>query len=165
MMEFPKVDTAERTFLRFEAAPLVADVYLNGTRLGQQRGGFKAFTFELTDAMKPENNLLAVRVDTPTSTTSHRSAGTSPFSVDSIDPFTCSRPARFASARWSTEATASASANPMSVVRKQPSRQHPYFQQGFDREEIHPADSDPGLHGKTGHGEGIAAGIQHHIRE
>ncbi len=63
MMEFPKVDAGERTFLRFEAASLVADVYLNGKKLGQHRGGFTAFTFEITDAIKPGTNLLAVRVD------------------------------------------------------------------------------------------------------
>jgi hypothetical protein len=41
----------------------VADVDLNGTKLGQHRGGFTGFTFEITDAMKTETNLLAVRVD------------------------------------------------------------------------------------------------------
>jgi beta-galactosidase len=63
MLEFPKVASGARTFLRFEAASLVADVYLNGTRLGQHRGGFTAFTYEITDAMKPGTNLLAVCVD------------------------------------------------------------------------------------------------------
>ena len=62
-LEFPKVPSNDRTFLRFEAASLVADVYLNGTKLGQHRGGFTGFTFEITDAMKPGPNLLAVRVD------------------------------------------------------------------------------------------------------
>jgi len=63
VLEFPKDVPHVRTFLRFEAASLVADVYLNGTRLGQHRGGFTAFTYEITDAMKPGPNLLAVRVD------------------------------------------------------------------------------------------------------
>ena len=62
-LELPQGSPGERTFLRFEAASLVADVYLNGTRLGQHRGGFTAFTFEITDAMKSGANLLAVRVD------------------------------------------------------------------------------------------------------
>ena len=54
----------KRFFLRFEAASLVADVYLNGTFLGQHRGGFGAFCFEITkDLSNSGTNLLAVRVD------------------------------------------------------------------------------------------------------
>lgn len=55
-----------RVFLRFEAASLVADVSLNGQRLGEHRGGFTAFGFELTDRLNPTGgapNVLAVRVD------------------------------------------------------------------------------------------------------
>jgi len=62
-LEFSENPSSDRTFLRFEAASLLADVYLNGTKLGQHRGGFTAFTFEITDVMKPGPNLLAVRVD------------------------------------------------------------------------------------------------------
>lgn len=62
-LEFPEKSTGQRMFLRFDAASLVADIYLNGTKLGQHRGGFTAFTFEITDAIKPGSNLLAVRVD------------------------------------------------------------------------------------------------------
>jgi beta-galactosidase len=54
----------QRCFLRFEAASLVADVYLNGKFLGQHRGGFGAFCFEITRQLSPSGaNLLAVRVD------------------------------------------------------------------------------------------------------
>jgi beta-galactosidase len=53
----------QRYFLRFEAASLVADVYLNGERLGQHRGGFGAFCFEITTNLSATGtNLLAVRV-------------------------------------------------------------------------------------------------------
>jgi beta-galactosidase len=52
-----------RYFLRFGAASLVADVYLNGTLLGQHRGGFGAFAFEITGHLAADGeNLLAVRV-------------------------------------------------------------------------------------------------------
>ena len=57
-------ETGKRYFLRFEAASLVADVYLNGKRLGEHRGGFGAFCFEITTNLSASGtNLFAVRVD------------------------------------------------------------------------------------------------------
>jgi beta-galactosidase len=57
-------ETSKRYFLRFEAASLVADVYLNGKLLGEHRGGFGAFCFEITTNLSASGtNLLAVRVD------------------------------------------------------------------------------------------------------
>ncbi len=53
----------KRYFVRFEAAGSVADVYLNGKFLGEHRGAFGAFCFELTkDLLATGTNLLAVRV-------------------------------------------------------------------------------------------------------
>ena len=53
-----------RVFVRFGAAFLVADVYLNGEHLGQHRGGFAAFCYELTRHLKfGAPNELRVRVD------------------------------------------------------------------------------------------------------
>jgi beta-galactosidase len=52
-----------RYFVRFEAAGSVADVFVNGTSLGQHRGAFGAFCFELTKHLAPDGtNVLAVRV-------------------------------------------------------------------------------------------------------
>jgi beta-galactosidase len=57
-------EASKRYFLRFEAASLVADVYLNGKLLGEHRGGFGAFCFEITTNLSASGtNLLAVRVD------------------------------------------------------------------------------------------------------
>src|ERR1035437_5358519 len=51
-----------RYFLRFEAAGSVADVYLNGKALGQHRGAFGAFCFEITRQLSASGtNILAVR--------------------------------------------------------------------------------------------------------
>ncbi len=51
-----------RYFLRFEAAGSVADVYLNAQHLGQHRGAFGAFCFEITKALSRDGtNILAVR--------------------------------------------------------------------------------------------------------
>ena len=53
-----------RVFIRFGAASLAADVYLNGSKLGSHQGGFAAFCFELTSQLKFDGqNTLAVRVD------------------------------------------------------------------------------------------------------
>jgi beta-galactosidase len=56
-------EAGKRYFLRFEAASLVADVYLNGKFLSEHRGGFGAFCFEITKQLSESGtNLLAVRV-------------------------------------------------------------------------------------------------------
>ena len=56
-------EAGKRYFVRFEAAGSVADVYLNGQHLGQHRGAFGAFCFEITHALSSTGtNLLAVRV-------------------------------------------------------------------------------------------------------
>jgi beta-galactosidase len=57
-------ESGRRYFLKFEAASLVADAYLNGQPLGEHRGGFGAFCFEITKQLSPGGtNVLAVRVD------------------------------------------------------------------------------------------------------
>jgi beta-galactosidase len=54
--------SGRRYFVKFEAAGSVADVYLNGKSLGQHRGAFGAFCFELTrDLSASGTNILAVR--------------------------------------------------------------------------------------------------------
>ncbi len=50
-------------FLRFGAASLVADVYVNGRPAGRHEGGFGAFCFDVTKLLNPGDNLVAVRVD------------------------------------------------------------------------------------------------------
>ncbi|HLP76558.1 MAG TPA: glycoside hydrolase family 2 TIM barrel-domain containing protein [Candidatus Paceibacterota bacterium] len=53
----------KRYFIRFQAAGSVADVYLNGRALGQHRGAFGAFCFEITKSLVATGtNVLAVRV-------------------------------------------------------------------------------------------------------
>jgi beta-galactosidase len=53
----------KRYFLRFEAAGSVADVFVNGQKLGQHRGAFGAFCYELTGALAANGaNTLAVLV-------------------------------------------------------------------------------------------------------
>jgi beta-galactosidase len=52
-----------RHWLEFEGASIVADVWLNGRTLGQHKGAFTAFRFDVSGAMKPTGNVLVVRTD------------------------------------------------------------------------------------------------------
>jgi beta-galactosidase len=54
----------KRYFIKFEAAGIVTDVYLNGVHLGQHRGAFGAFCYELTEHLSIDGvNVLAVRAN------------------------------------------------------------------------------------------------------
>ncbi len=56
-------EAGKRYFLKFEAAGSVADVYVNGKFIGEHRGAFGAFTYEITGALATNGvNVLAVRV-------------------------------------------------------------------------------------------------------
>jgi len=54
---------ASRTFLRFGAANYAATVYLNGKRVGEHRGGFTPFAFEVTRLLRPGENQVTIGVD------------------------------------------------------------------------------------------------------
>jgi beta-galactosidase len=57
----------KRLFLNFEGVGQVADVYVNGVFVGQHKGGYTAFTFDITNLVKlgdkPVENLIAVQVN------------------------------------------------------------------------------------------------------
>ena len=52
----------KRLFLRFEGVNSVADVFVNGITVGQHKGGYTAFCFEITDYLKAGENRLEVWV-------------------------------------------------------------------------------------------------------
>jgi len=52
-----------RLFLEFEGAFQVADVYVNGVKLVQHRGGYTGFPVDMTGALHAGRNVVAVRVD------------------------------------------------------------------------------------------------------
>jgi len=63
-IEVPAAWQGRRVFIRFEAASIVAQVYLNGELVGAHRGAFTAFCFELTSRLRfGQANELRVRVD------------------------------------------------------------------------------------------------------
>jgi hypothetical protein len=54
-----------RSLLRFGAVDYLAEVWLNGTLVGGHEGGETPFTLDVAEALKPDDNLLAVRVLNP----------------------------------------------------------------------------------------------------
>lgn len=58
----PTSGRGDRTFIRFEGVSQEATVWLNGKRLGRHQGAFTAFSFELTQLLKPRGNELLVEV-------------------------------------------------------------------------------------------------------
>lgn len=53
----------KRLFLYFGAVNYMADVYLNGEKIGSHEGGFTPFQFEITDKVKQGTNTIVVRAD------------------------------------------------------------------------------------------------------
>jgi len=52
-----------RLFVYFGGANYLADVYLNGEKIGRHEGGFTPFNFEITNLMRAKDNFLIVKVD------------------------------------------------------------------------------------------------------
>ena len=53
----------EVVYLYFEAVNYEAKVYLNGDYLGEHKGGYTPFQFEVTGRLKEKDNFLVVKVD------------------------------------------------------------------------------------------------------
>ena len=63
-----KIDSSysgKRVFLEFEGVNHVAEFWLNNTRLGDHKGGYTGFEFDITDKAKfdRDDNVLTVKVD------------------------------------------------------------------------------------------------------
>src|SRR5664279_1718455 len=52
-----------RLFLYFGAVNYLADVYLNGKKLGSHEGGFTPFQFEITSFVRAGENVIVVKVN------------------------------------------------------------------------------------------------------
>ena len=73
----PSELAGERLYLQFAGVNQVADVWVNGTYLGQHKGGYSRFRFGVTGVLVPgEDNVIAVRV------TNARDTGIAPVSAD-----------------------------------------------------------------------------------
>lgn len=60
---FNHTPTDKRLFLYFEGANYLADVYLNGVKLGSHEGGFTPFQFDITSQVKAGENALVVKTN------------------------------------------------------------------------------------------------------
>lgn len=53
-----------RIFIEFEGSNSITDVYINGQYIGQHKGGYSTFRFDITEAVEyGRENILAVKVD------------------------------------------------------------------------------------------------------
>ncbi len=59
----PRNTAGKRVYLQFDAASIIADVWVNGRKLGHHEGAFSRFRLDATDALRAGTNVLAVRVD------------------------------------------------------------------------------------------------------
>jgi beta-galactosidase len=60
-LDKPKGD--QKVYLEFDGAALIAEAWLNGFPIGRHDGGFARFRLDVTDAIRPGVNILAVRTD------------------------------------------------------------------------------------------------------
>ena len=63
-LNLPDSMRGKRLFLEFEGAFQVAELFVNGQRVGEHQGGYTGFSIDITDAAKPGTaNVVAVRVN------------------------------------------------------------------------------------------------------
>ena len=62
-LALPAAYAGRRVYLQFDAASMVADLWVNGTHVGQHRGGFAGFRFDVTSLVHPGgSDVVAVKV-------------------------------------------------------------------------------------------------------
>ena len=61
--DVPAAWSGRRVNLEFDGVFQVAELFVNGQRIGEHKGGYTGFTFDITDAVKPGDNVVAVRVN------------------------------------------------------------------------------------------------------
>ena len=55
--------SGKRIHLEFDGVFQVAEVFVNGERIGEHQGGYTGFTMDITDAVKEGDNVVAIRVN------------------------------------------------------------------------------------------------------
>lgn len=59
--DYPKSNN--RVLVEFEGVNSISNVYLNGTHLGEHRGGYSTFRYDITELLLEKNNQIVVYVD------------------------------------------------------------------------------------------------------
>jgi hypothetical protein len=61
--DVPAAWSGKRINLEFDGVFQVAEIFVNGRRIGEHKGGYTGFTFDISDALKTGDNIVAVRVN------------------------------------------------------------------------------------------------------
>jgi len=61
--DLPSGASGQRVTLEFDGVFQVAEVFVNGQRVGQHRGGYTGFEVDITAALKRKKNVVAIRVN------------------------------------------------------------------------------------------------------
>ena len=61
--DLPKKTKGNRYILHFEGASVYSKVYLNGEFIGEYKGAYNRFSFDITDKVKAKKNTLVVELD------------------------------------------------------------------------------------------------------
>ncbi|MES2658151.1 MAG: DUF4982 domain-containing protein [Verrucomicrobiota bacterium] len=64
--KLPANAAGKKVFLEFEGIRQAGDFYLNGEFIGRSENGVMAFGFDITDKLKPSENVIAARIDNST---------------------------------------------------------------------------------------------------
>ena len=63
ILPVPELPAGGRAVLQFDGVAMTAVVSLNGEKLAEHKGGYSTFRVDITDALRPSNNILTVTVD------------------------------------------------------------------------------------------------------
>jgi len=62
-ISLPATSEFTRTFIEFDGAAVVTDLWVNGAHVGRHKGGYARFRFDLTPYLRAGENQLLVRTD------------------------------------------------------------------------------------------------------
>lgn len=79
----PRLREGQRHYLEFDGVGNRAEVWVNGQRVGEHNGAFSRFRLDVTEHLRPGNNLIAVSADnSPTSSAGSPTADIIPLAGD-----------------------------------------------------------------------------------
>ena len=81
-LDFDSRGAAATRWLQFDGASIVAEVWLNGVKLGTHSGAFSAFRYDVSQLLKPGANTLIVRCNNSAPTTGSDPTAIAPLSGD-----------------------------------------------------------------------------------